>query len=170
MDPTPQASTRNILNIAFWFDILGVGLFVVLIGMTLLGVIARYLLLPGLEWSFELAGIAFVWVVFIGTITAELRWQNMAFEALIARFSPGIRKGFAALSAVVLLAVSAAMSLSALGVVERTAHVLTPVLRIPSSVTALAALVFSSCAVLIALFRLWELVRGRRRDERGTMK
>ena len=150
---------KTIASIAFWFDVLGVGLFGVLIGTTLLGVIARYLLLPGVEWSFEVAGIVFIWVVFIGTITAELRQQNMAFEAFVARFSSGTRKKFAALSALVFLGVASIMGWSTLGVVERTTHVLTPVLRIPSAVTTLAAFVFSVCAVAIALFRLWEILQ-----------
>jgi TRAP-type transport system small permease protein len=159
MNLVPEALPKKLAGIAFWFDVLGVGLFCILVGMTLLGVIARYLLLPGVEWSFEVAGIAFVWIVFIGTITAELRRQNMAFEAFVTRFSPGNRRRFAAFSAFVLLVVALAMGWSALGVVDRTAHVLTPVLRIPSAVTTLAAFVFSACAVAIALFRLWTFLR-----------
>ncbi len=151
----------GLAGLIFCVDVFGVALFLALTATTLLGVVARYLLLPGFEWTFELAGIAFVWIVFIGTIGAELRKENVAFEAVVARFGPAGRRAFAILSAFVLLAVSGMMMWSAFGVIGRTLHVLTPVLRLPAAVTVFAALIFAIAALLIAVVRLVALVIGK---------
>ncbi|WJI50348.1 TRAP transporter small permease subunit [Mesorhizobium sp. C089B] len=77
---SPPPAGRGWLVLAFEF--VGVAAFVVMFGSTLLSVIARYFEFGGVEWSFEIAGIAFIWITFIGVINAELRGENVAFEAL----------------------------------------------------------------------------------------
>jgi TRAP-type C4-dicarboxylate transport system permease small subunit len=148
-------------KLIFCVDVFGVALFLTLMVTTLLGVVARYMLLPGFEWTFELAGIAFIWIVFIGTVGAELRKENVAFEAVVQRFGPSGRRGLTVLSALVLLAVGAVMTWSAFGVIERTLHVLTPVLRLSSAIAVISVLVFAISAVLIAISRLIALALGK---------
>ena len=46
------------------YEILGVACFAVLLTATLLGALARYFEVGGFEWSFEISGVSFLWVIF----------------------------------------------------------------------------------------------------------
>jgi TRAP-type transport system small permease protein len=139
--------------------LLGVLVFAVLIGATLLGAVARYFSVPDVEWSFELAGIAFVWVIFIGTIVAELEHQNVGFE-LLATYARGPwQTVLSALASFVLLGVSGALAWSAVLLVNRTMSIPTPVLRVSSAVSPVALAICSCALVVVAVGRLARLAR-----------
>ena len=55
------------------FAALGVVLFGAMFIAIILGIVARYFGVTGFEWSFEIAGLTFVWVTFLGGVVAELR-------------------------------------------------------------------------------------------------
>lgn len=141
----------------------GVVAFAVTLGSTLAGILARYFGLPGFEWSFELAGIAFLWTTFLGVAYAELRGDNVAFSLLADAAPPRMRPLLGGVSALTLLVVAGALLASGAAVLVRSGLVPTPLLRWPSLVTSLPLLVFAVAAVLIALGRLVALVRAARR-------
>ncbi len=63
----------------------------IMVGTTLLAVIARYFGVLGFEWSYEVAAIAFLWVTFLGTVLAEAQGHNAAFGILRDAAPPRIR-------------------------------------------------------------------------------
>lgn len=123
---------------------------------TLLAVGTRFLGLPGLEWSYEVAGIAFVWTTFLGAALAEARRENAAFEVVRARLPGAWRGGLERLGAVLLLGVGAALVASGIAALWRSGWVPTPLLRWPGAVQTAAAPVLGASLCLIALRRLFD--------------
>lgn len=142
------------------FEAAGVLAFVVMFGSTLLGVLARYLEVGGVEWSFEVAGIAFIWVTFLGLVNAELRGENVAFEALKQAAPPRLRSAFEAVAVLALLAMGLAFLVSGWAVWRRSWLVPTSVLRMPTGVVVATVLILGAAAVGIGLARLVRLARG----------
>ncbi|ACM29529.1 TRAP transporter small permease [Rhizobium rhizogenes] len=141
------------------FEFVGVIAFVVMFGSTLLGVIARYFEFGGVEWSFEVAGIAFIWITFIGVINAEIRGENVAFEALKHSAPPRLRAVFEAISTLVLLAMGVAFLISGWAVWQRSWMVPTSVLRLPTGVITATVLILGLSAVCIAISRLPKVIQ-----------
>ncbi|BCG87142.1 C4-dicarboxylate ABC transporter permease [Mesorhizobium sp. 113-3-9] len=149
---TPPPAGRGWLALAFEF--VGVVAFVVMFGSTLLGVIARYFEFGGVEWSFEIAGIAFIWITFIGVINAELRGENVAFEALNHAAPARLRAVFDIIATIALLAIGLAFMVSGWAVWQRSWAVPTSVLRMPTGVITATVLILGVSAVCIAASRV----------------
>ncbi len=139
---------------------IGVVVFAILIGATLLGAIARYFSLPDVEWSFEVAGIAFIWVIFIGTIIAEISRQNVGFEWLVLRAGARVRWALSLFASLVLLVTAGTLAWSSVLLVGRTLPVLTPVLRTSSAIGPIALAFCAVALVIVALARIVEILRG----------
>lgn len=150
---TPRRLAATLLAAA------GVAAFAVTLASTLGGILARYFGAPGFEWSFELAGIAFLWTTFLGVAYAELRGDNVAFSLIADAAPPRARKVLSAVRSLALLVVAAVLLASGAAVLQRSGHVPTPLLRWPSAVSSVPLLVFAVAAVLIALARLAALLR-----------
>lgn len=152
-DPlNPPPSGRGWLVLAFEF--VGVAAFVVMFGSTLLGVIARYFEFGGVEWSFEIAGIAFIWITFIGVINAELRGENVAFEALNHGAPARLRAVFDIIATIALLAIGIAFMVSGWAVWQRSWAVPTSVLRMPTGVITVTVLILGVSTICIAALRV----------------
>ena len=141
---------------------LGAVAFVVLLIATGLGTVARYLVLPGFEWSFEVAGFAFVWVTFLGTILAEVGGENVALDLADRRLGPGGRRLLGALRACALLVVAAALLRSGLAMLARTGATPSSVLRVPIAAIHVAVPVCGLALATVAVARLAPLWRARR--------
>ncbi|ESY32180.1 TRAP transporter small permease subunit [Mesorhizobium sp. LNJC391B00] len=148
----PPPAGRGWLVLAFEF--VGVAAFVVMFGSTLLSVIARYFEFGGVEWSFEIAGIAFIWITFIGVINAELRGENVAFEALNHSAPARLRGVFDILGTIALLAIGIAFMVSGWAVWQRSWAVPTSVLRMPTGVITITVLILGVSAICIAASRV----------------
>lgn len=144
---------------ALIFEFVGVVAFVVMFASTLLGVIARYFELGGFEWSFEIAGIAFIWITFIGLINAELRGENVAFEALKQAMPAPLRRVFDMVAALALLVMGVAFLVSGWAVWQRSWAVPTSVLRLPTGVVTATVIVLGVAAIFIAVARVRAIVR-----------
>ncbi|WP_283193332.1 TRAP transporter small permease subunit [Rhizobium sp. AN80A] len=150
-------------------ELLGVVSFVVMFFSTLLGVIARYFEFGGVEWSFEVAGIAFIWITFIGLLNAELRGENVAFEALNHAAPAGLKRVLDLISVLALVTMGAAFLISGLAVWQRSAMVPTAVLRMPTGVITATVLVLGIGALVIGARRLLALtVFAKRQKEVRT--
>jgi TRAP-type C4-dicarboxylate transport system permease small subunit len=129
----------------------GVVAFAVTLLATLAGVLARYLGLEHFEWTFEIAGIAFLWTTFLGVVIAEVRGENVAFTA-VAQKAKGVPKRIlAVLASTALVVLGAYMLWSGLAVLARSGAVPTPVLRWPSAVSIGALVVFAAAIVIVAV-------------------
>ncbi|CDX56122.1 C4-dicarboxylate transport system [Mesorhizobium plurifarium] len=149
-------------GLARGFEFLGVIAFVVMFGSTLLGVVARFFEFGGVEWSFEVAGIAFIWITFIGLINAELRGENVAFEALNHASPPRLKAIFDGVAILALLAMGIAFLVSGVAVWQRSWMVPTSVLRLPTGVITVTVIILGISAVAIAISRAWRMLgQGR---------
>ncbi|APW39663.1 C4-dicarboxylate ABC transporter [Rhodoferax koreense] len=136
------------------FEFVGVMAFVIMFASTLLGVIARYFEFGGVEWSFEVASIAFIWITFVGVVNAEMRRENVAFEAINHASPPRIKAFFDAVAAAALLTMGMAFLFSGWAVWQRSWMVPTSVLRLPTGIITATVLVLGVSAVCMALSRL----------------
>jgi TRAP-type C4-dicarboxylate transport system permease small subunit len=141
------------------FAALGVVFFGVMFVAIILGVIARYLGVTGFEWSFEIAGLTFVWVTFLGVVVAELRGENVAFEALRDAARPSRLRILELAASLCLLAVGLALLLSGLAMLRQSAVVPTPVLRWPSGLISASVAVCGAAASIIAALRFRRQLR-----------
>ena len=161
----PPANPRGFL--AALLAACGVAAFAVTLGSTLAGILARYFSVAGFEWSFELAGIAFLWTTFLGVAYAELRGDNVAFSLVADAAPPRARRLLGGVSALALLVVAAALLASGAAVLQRSGMVPTPLLRWPGAVSSLPLIVFAVVAVVIAIVRLAALGRTLRQPPAG---
>lgn len=146
-------------------ECVGVAAFVIMFFSTLLGVVARYFEFGGVEWSFEVAGIAFIWITFIGLINAELRGENVAFEALNQAAPPPLKRFFDFIAIIALLVMGVAFVVSGWAVWQRSWMVPTSVLRLPNGVIILTVLILGISAIAIGLRRLAALALSSRRNK-----
>jgi len=132
----------------------GVLFFALMFLATMLGVVARYLGVTGFEWSFEVAGITFVWVTFLGVVVAELRGDNVAFASLRSMLRPSRRQLLDLFEELCLLAIGLALLASGLAVLRQSGLVPTPVLRWPGGVVCISLVICGGALAVIACLRL----------------
>jgi TRAP-type C4-dicarboxylate transport system permease small subunit len=151
-----------------WSDrvliLLGIMATVVMLASTLAAVVARHFELGGFEWSYEVAGLTFLWVTFLGAIAAEVRGQNAAFEVIRQGFAPRVRSFLEIATSLVLGLVGLAIAVSGAAFLQRSAWVPTPLLRWPGMVGSAAPLVLGAGLCVVALARI-----GRSRRPQGGM-
>lgn len=118
--------------------VVGVLAFAILLGSTALGVVVRYLIAHGFEWSYEVAGFAFIWVSMLGVLLAEARGENVAFDSLDRRLPPAWRRRTALLRAALLCLLGLALLGSGLAMLVQSGLTPSPVLRWPKAIVILA--------------------------------
>lgn len=156
-DPLPDlAPVRWIRSAA---AVVSVASFLAMTGAVLLGVAARYLRIPGFEWSFEAAAILFLWVSFAGVVVAELRGENVAFTTLVERLRPAFARAVAVLAVFAMLWFMVRFAESALAFAGRAGTSPTAVLRLPRHVQILPMLLAASALVVATAIRLWLCLR-----------
>lgn len=112
------------------------------------GVIARYVAPQPATWSNELATIGFAWVVFLGAAAAAKKHLHLGVDLVTARMAPSVRARIAQGVSLFLSIGLFYMAYLATKIGIESWSRPTPVLRIPVSVTQLAAgLGFASMGV-----------------------
>jgi TRAP-type C4-dicarboxylate transport system permease small subunit len=139
----------------------GIAALLVMVVATLLALVTRFLGVTGFEWSYEVAGISFVWTSFLGVALAEARQENAAFAVLHDAAPPRLRRALDRVGVALLAVVGAVLAASGVAALSRSAFVPTPLLRWPSGIQIAAAPVLGAVLLAIALGRLF------RRDGRG---
>ncbi|MBP0616873.1 TRAP transporter small permease [Jiella mangrovi] len=141
--------------------------FAVTLLATLGGVAARYLGISGMEWTFELAGIAFLWTTFVGVIVAEMKGENVAFTAMSDRLRGRARQGLVLFLGVATLWFALELFQSALAFLERSGGAPTPVLRLPRAVSIIPLMGAAAATAAIAVA---SIVRTLRHHSDGEAK
>jgi TRAP-type C4-dicarboxylate transport system permease small subunit len=72
-------------------EVLGCVLLAVYVGLTLLNVFLRYCFNFVLSWGEEVIVIAFLWSVFLGTLTAFRMDRHVAIDVIVTRLPPRVR-------------------------------------------------------------------------------
>lgn len=150
-----------------WFGMLAAGVggaaFIGMAASALLGVAARYLGLRGMDWSFEVAAILFLWTSFFGALLAETRRENVAFRLLADRLDGRPAQILSLLGALAVLWFAFSLLQSGLAFAERSGAAPTPVLRLPRIVQILPLIAFAGGTAVIVAARLWTELAGNRR-------
>lgn len=154
----PNSGPRWLTLLVMW---VGCVMFMVTLSSILLGVIARYFGWAGLEWTFETAEISFIWVTFLGAVLAEIRGENVSFTSLVTLCPAVIQRGLQLFSALVQLIISGWLLTSGMKILQTSAWVPTPVLRLPSAVITCALLGFAVMLIFLALWRIWHFIFSR---------
>ncbi|QWA13336.1 TRAP transporter small permease [Sodalis ligni] len=134
-------------------------LFLLTLGSTLLGIVARYFGWNGVEWTFETAEISFIWVTFIGATLAELRGENVRFTSLVTLLPVAVQRALDLFATLVLLGLSGWLLQSAIRVLDGSGRVPTPVMRLPSGIITLSLVSFSAMLMFVSLWRIWHFFR-----------
>lgn len=133
----------------------------VVFGAVVWGVIARYVVPRPATWSNEVATIGFAWIVFVGAAAGARRGLHIGVDLVTARLPPSVQRGIAIaieLSMAIALAYVTWLALD-LGISSYTRP--TPVLRLPSSIIHVAAVIGFASMSVGSLRRGWHLLKGR---------
>jgi TRAP-type C4-dicarboxylate transport system permease small subunit len=150
-DRPPPGVERWIARFAIGLGLLAL---LVMVVATLLAVLARYFQVTGLEWSYEVAGLAFIWVTCMGVVVAEADGENAAFDVLKLAAPRRLRAALDDIAALVLGGFGAVLLLSSVAMLQRSAFVPTPLLRLPGFVMSGAAPVLGICLIALAVRRI----------------
>ena len=142
-----------------FIEVFAISALLLLFVMLLLGVVSRYFGLGQFEWSFELAGLSFIWLTFLGTVLAEFSGENAAFNPFDDRLSTTGQKVLSRLRALGLLLVASYLGTSSLAMIFRNGLMPSPILRWPQTAQTASILV---CSVLIGLIAASRLLGGRK--------
>jgi tripartite ATP-independent transporter DctM subunit len=118
------------------------------------GVTARYLFQKPLIWSDELAGILFLWLAMLGSVTAFQRGEHMRMTALVGLVPSRMRAFFDVLAIAAPLAFLALVLHPAYEFASDEAFVSTPALDISNIWRAAALPIGLGLMLLVALLRL----------------
>jgi len=91
-DEAPKASLWSLERLD---ELIGVLCLVLIVSSITWGVLTRYVLPQPAGWTFELAVIAFGWMVFFGAAAGVRYRMHADIDALVARFPRPVRMGFA---------------------------------------------------------------------------
>ena len=158
----PQAPPIPILSRVM--STIGVVAFMIMLLSTLSGVTARYFKLEGFEWSFEVAGISFIWVTFIGAFLAEGFGENVHFDGILRHLSQKKQRALGVLTTAVLFIASGWLAASTAALIERSGSVGSPLLGIPNWVTDASLGSAAVFLMLIAIVRAVRLIKTTRFD------
>jgi len=118
------------------------------------GVTARYLFQKPLIWSDELAGILFLWLAMLGSVTAFQRGEHMRMTAFVGLVPPRIRAFFDVLAIAAPLAFLVLVLDPAYEFASDEAFVSTPALDVSNLWRAAALPIGLGLMLLVALLRL----------------
>lgn len=138
MTSPDEAGRGRDRGLAALLALVGILAFAVLLGSTALGVVVRYLIAHGFEWSYEVAGFAFIWVSVLGVLLAEARGENVAFDSFDRLLSSAWRQRTAMLRAVLVCLLGVALLGSGIAMLFQSGLTPSLVLRWPKAVVILA--------------------------------
>jgi TRAP-type C4-dicarboxylate transport system permease small subunit len=134
-------------------ELIGVVCLVLIVVSIVWGVLTRYILERSASWSFELAVIAFGWMVFFGTAAGVRYRMHADIDALVARFPPAVRKAVAIFNWLLLAALFLGLTIlfTSQAIVAHT--ILTVAMSLPRSVVY-GPMAIASAAILYQHLKL----------------
>jgi TRAP-type C4-dicarboxylate transport system permease small subunit len=162
IDALPQTLAALAVFGRFEEIVSGAALLVV-IGATCWGVVTRYITEQPAAWSGEVAGIAFAWLVFLGTAAGFKYGMHVTIDMLVALLPAAPRRVLLALADLLVLAFLLAVFGLAIQFSIDAWGDPTSVLRLPRSGTYSSVVVGSRCMLLRygrAAWRRWKGLPG----------
>ncbi|KPL51738.1 hypothetical protein ABB55_05430 [Prosthecomicrobium hirschii] len=160
---SPEADPAVLRHLGQWVTATGVIAFMGMTMTTLLGAAARYLALPGFEWTFEITAILFIWTSFFGAVLAEIKRENVAMTVLVDRLSGRAARLVGLAGAFATLYFAGHLLVSGLAFASRNGLSPTPLLRWPRLVMILPLILFAAGIGVTVLVRIVQDWRGAAR-------
>lgn len=130
-------------------------LLVVIVGLLLTGVVARYVLHTPIVWIDEAASISFLWLAMLGSAIAVDRNEHLRLTVFAALFPERLRSFIDTLAMVVVITVLAALIMPAIEYVREESFITSPALKISVSYRVSALVVGIVLMMLVALRHLF---------------
>jgi TRAP-type C4-dicarboxylate transport system permease small subunit len=140
---------------------IGVGLFVMLFGVFLVQIIARFFFNKPLPWTDEMAVVLYVWVILWACATMVPAKDHVVFDLLYNAVSAKAQRGFALLAAVLIASLAAYALPGSWDYVQFMKREGTPVLGIPFNWVFIPFVLLLVALVLRGLVTVIQVVRGR---------
>jgi TRAP-type C4-dicarboxylate transport system permease small subunit len=141
---------NKLVNILFsaakWTSVV---LFALMVLLSIVQVVCRYVLQISLSFTEELARFLFIWVTFLGTALALKKDQLVKMDLLVQQFPAVVQKAIRVLLFIVSLAAYWIMVYYGFVLLQKTLHQTSAALKIPM---AYIYLVVPICGILMALF------------------
>lgn len=99
--------------------------------VTGMGTLSRTFETNKFAWSFEVVGIAFIWVTALGTVMAEGARENVAIDVIDQKLPKGPLRIVALIRHVITTLIMLAILFSGWAMLQRSAFTPTPVMRLP---------------------------------------
>ncbi|MDT1060978.1 TRAP transporter small permease [Paracoccus sp. CPCC 101403] len=78
-----------------WDEVVSTAAMIVIVLSITWGVVSRYILPTPAAWTYELASLAFAWLVFFGAVTGVRLGTHAAIDVLVDALPMGFRRGVA---------------------------------------------------------------------------
>ncbi|TWG60760.1 MULTISPECIES: TRAP transporter large permease subunit [unclassified Aminobacter] len=130
-------------------------LLVIIVGLLLTGVVARYVLHTPIVWIDEAASISFLWLAMLGSAIAVDRNEHLRLTVFAALFPERLRSFIDTLAMVVVIVVLAALIMPAIEYVREESFITSPALKISVSYRVSALVVGIVLMMLVALRHLF---------------
>lgn len=127
--------------------------------MVFINVVLRYLFDSGLTWSEEMSRFVFVWLVFLGAISALKDKMHLGVDILVGNVPPIIQKILYVLSSAAVLYTIYLMIDGGLKMTILNLDVLAPATGLPMMYVFGILIVTGIAMALIILFQLYQILR-----------
>jgi TRAP-type transport system small permease protein len=148
-EPHPARELPASLDVAE--EVLACAALVLVVLAVAWGVLTRYVTAQPAPWTGEVAGMAFAWLVFLGSAAAFKRGMHASVDLLTARLPGMVRRPLEIVIDLAVLAFAAYVVWLGLEFTNRNLDNPSPVLRLPMSIIYLpVALCFASIGIRLA--------------------
>lgn len=127
--------------------------------VTGMGTLSRTFETNKFAWSFEVVGIAFIWITALGTVMAEASRENVAIDMMDRQLPPRGRRILALVRHVLTTIIMLALLMSAWAMLQRSAFTPTPVMRLPMWVQHGAILSLAVGIIAVQINQAFKLFR-----------
>lgn len=126
----------------------------------------RYLFSSGLTWSEELSRYAFVWVVFLGAISAFVEGSHIIVDLLIRKLPPSLKKVMFVIVNLIIITIMWLFFDGLIGLTEINKGISAPSSGLPKNTMYLAGVISSLSIILISVYQIISvLVFNRNKPE-----
>ena len=136
-------------------EIVGSMLVFIFVSLVALNVIARYLFQSPISWIEEVVLIAFIWSVYIGTITGFREERHIAIDVIFNLLPVKIRKTIDYVTSIIIIILNGYMTWSAITLIQNLGKKQTFILKLPYAVLDLALVVCFGAMTIIGIYKLY---------------
>jgi len=141
-------------------EAVGGGLFVLLFGVFIVQVVARFGFQRPLPWTDELAVVLYVWVILWATAFMVPQREHVAFDLVYNAMPGGVRRAFRIMGALLFGGLAAWALPASWDYIHFMAREGTPVLGLPFMWVFLPFALMLASVVVRSAWTLWHLARG----------